>query len=219
MTGRPVPFPSARSIRATLDQVQPRSVPAWRPLRRAWTRELTDAPPATIFRIAEELIDVEPWGRLTAYELLAYHPGAMAALTPGRLQRLARGLADWIGVDTFGCYVAGPAWREGHLPTTVVNRWAASPDRWQRRLAVVCTVPLNLRARGGTGDPARTLALCRRVVADRDDMVVKALSWALRSLAVWDAAAVAAFLEEHEDAIAPRVAREVGTKLRTGRKR
>ncbi len=63
-----------------------------------------------------------------------------------------------------------------------------------------------------------TLAVCQRVVTDRDDMVVKALSWALRSLIPWDAVAVAGFLREHEEVVAGRVAREVGTKLRTSRK-
>lgn len=215
----PMPPPSATTIRADLRRAQPRSVPTWRPLRQAWSRALKDAPAPAVFQIAQALLDEEPWGRLTAYELIAYHPGAMATLTPARLRRLARGLADWVGVDTLGCYVAGPAWRDGLLTTAVVHGWARSADRWQRRLAVVCTVPLNLRARGGGGDPVRTLEVCRRVVADRDDMVVKALSWALRSLVVWDATAVATFLDEHRATLAPRVAREVGTKLRTGRKR
>ena len=49
-------------------------------------------------------------------------------------------------------------------------------------------------------------------------MVVKALSWALRSLIEWDRRAVSAFLVEHEDELAGRVKREVRTKLRTGRK-
>jgi 3-methyladenine DNA glycosylase AlkD len=49
-------------------------------------------------------------------------------------------------------------------------------------------------------------------------MVVKALSWALRSLIAWDRKAVAKFLAEHDSDLAPRVKREVRTKLRTGRK-
>jgi 3-methyladenine DNA glycosylase AlkD len=75
-----------------------------------------------------------------------------------------------------------------------------------------------VRARGGRGDVARTLAVCRQVVDDRDDMVVKALSWALRSLVEWDRSAVSAFLAQHEDTLAGRVKREVTSKLRTGRK-
>ncbi len=83
--------------------------------------------------------------------------------------------------------------------------------------ALVSTVPLNLRAAGGTGDTARTLAVCGRLAADRDDMVVKALSWALRELIVWDPDAVRSFVAIHD--LAPRVRREVTTKLETGRKR
>jgi 3-methyladenine DNA glycosylase AlkD len=187
-------------------------------MRRAWSRQLGSRPAREVIQLACRLVDDGSWGRLTAYELVAHHPGGLAALTPASIRRLGRGLADWGSVDTFACYLAGPAWREGRLPTRQVHVWLRSRDRWQRRTAVVCTVALNVRARGGRGDVARTLAVCRRVVSDRDDMVVKALSWALRSLVEWDRGAVSAFLAEHEGALAGRVQREVGTKLRTGRK-
>lgn len=65
---------------------------------------------------------------------------------------------------------------------------------------------------------ARTLDICQRLVADRDDMVIKALSWALRELVVWDRAVVHGFLDKHHDALSSRVRREVATKLETGRK-
>jgi 3-methyladenine DNA glycosylase AlkD len=83
---------------------------------------------------------------------------------------------------------------------------------------LVSTVPLNLRSRGGTGDTNRILDICQRLVADRGDMVVKALSWALRELVVWDPDAVRRFLEAHDEVLAPRVRREVRSKLETGRK-
>jgi 3-methyladenine DNA glycosylase AlkD len=97
-----------------------------------------------------------------------------------------------------------------------VHAWTRSADRWQRRLALVCTVALNVRARGGQGDAERTLGVCRRLVGDRDDMVVKALSWALRALVYWDREAVRLFLAQHDARLAARVTREVGNKLRTG---
>ena len=187
---------SAARIKAELVHAAPRNVAAWRELRRGWSRELKPLPAANVIEIAERLLDVEPWGRASAYELIAYHPCGIEALTPASIDRLARGLSDWEGVDTLGCYLAGPAWREGNLPTRHVHAWLRSKDRWQRRLAVVCTVALNVRARGGRGDVERTLAVCRRVVTDRDDMVVKALSWALRSLVEHDRGAVAGFLSE-----------------------
>ena len=85
-------------------------------------------------------------------------------------------------------------------------------------MALVSTVALNMRSHGGYGDAERTLAICRLLVEDYDDMVVKALSWALRELVGHDSKAVRAFLGEHEGVLAARVKREVRNKLRTGLK-
>ena len=83
---------------------------------------------------------------------------------------------------------------------------------------MVSTVALNVRSHGGQGDVSRTLAVCRLLVDDHDDMVVKALSWALRQLVVHDAEAVRGFIEEYEERLAARVKREVRNKLTTGLK-
>ncbi|HSJ55847.1 MAG TPA: DNA alkylation repair protein, partial [Anaerolineae bacterium] len=112
----------------------------------------------------------------------------------------------------------GPAWRDGLVDDDLVHRWARSEDRWGRRAALVSTVALNVRSQGGTGDVPRTLDVCHRLVADPDDMVVKALSWALRELVVHDPETVEAFLVEHDDVLAARVKREVRNKLRIGLK-
>lgn len=79
-------------------------------------------------------------------------------------------------------------------------------------------MPLNLRTAGGTGDTARTLAIYAQLVDDRDDMVVEALSWALRELVFWDPDAVRAFLTHHDGQIAACVRREVSSLLETGLK-
>jgi 3-methyladenine DNA glycosylase AlkD len=47
------------------------------------------------------------------------------------------------------------------------------------------------------GDTDRTVLICGELADDRDDMVVKAESWALRARAPWDPAAVVAFLDRH----------------------
>jgi 3-methyladenine DNA glycosylase AlkD len=209
---------TATHISTALKRTPPVNTEAWRTLRRRWTAELADATPKAVVKIAEQLAGLGTWERLTAYELLASHPGGIHALNAASIKRLAQGLGDWPGVDTFGCYVAGPAWREGRLETRHIHSWVRSPDRWQRRLALVCTVALNVRARGGRGDTRNTLEICDRLIDDRDDMVVKALSWALRALVQWDAPAVEQFVRDHEERLAARVKREVGTKLRTGLK-
>jgi 3-methyladenine DNA glycosylase AlkD len=83
---------------------------------------------------------------------------------------------------------------------------------------LVSTVPLNRKSLGGTGDTRRTLRVCRLLVDDRDDMVVKALSWALRELVRHDPQPVRHFLSKHESDLAARVVREVDNKLSTGLK-
>jgi hypothetical protein len=213
-----MPTLTAEIMRNALQTSPPHNVSAWRVLRRSWSRAVKSWPATQVIDLGLELIDVHPWGRLTAYELIACHPSGVAALTPDSLRRLGGGLADWGSVDAFACYLAGPAWREGRLPTRHVHAWLRSSNRWERRTAVVGTVALNVRARGGSGDVEKTLEVCRRVVADHDDMVVKAVSWALRSLVEWDPAAVAGFLKTHNAMLAARIKREVGNKLRTGRK-
>ena len=64
----------------------------------------------------------------------------------------------------------------------------------------------------------RTLAVCRLLVADHEDMVAKAMSWALRELVVHDPEAVRGFLKEHAGTLAARVKREVQNKLNSGLK-
>jgi 3-methyladenine DNA glycosylase AlkD len=215
----PLPRRWPDGVASEIDQqIRSLPLPATQPLRevrRAYSRRLRAVPAEQMVALAMALVDRQRW---VAYELLSHHPGGLDCLGAEEVERLGRGIDDWGSVDAFGCLVSGPAWRLGRLPDAVVRRWTASPDRWWRRAALVSTVPLNLRSRGGTGDTGRTLDICRRLVADPDDMVVKALSWALRQLVVWDPDAVREFLEVHDEALAARVKREVRTKLDTGRK-
>lgn len=192
---------------------------AARDVRRSFSRRLRAAPADLVLDTAVKLVagggDLE---RFVAYELVSSHTLARRALTSRWLRRLGRNVASWSAVDCFACYLAGSAWRDGQIPATLIRQWAHSPNRWWRRVALVSTVPLNNKARGGVGDARRTLAICALLVADRDDMVVKALSWALRELAKRDPIAVRAFLTRHEGDLAPRVRREVLNKLTTGLK-
>ncbi len=142
----------------------------------------------------------------------------MQLLDAAEVETLGRGIDSWWSVDAFARIISGPAWREGLLQDSVIRRWAESDDRWWRRAALVSTVALNDRSRGGTGDTVRTLDICARLAADRDDMVIKAMSWALRELVPWDPDATRRFIADHEDTLAARAKREVRSKLETGLK-
>lgn len=189
-----------------------------RAVRRAYSKRLASSSSSYVSDIALCLLDNRGVSRFVAYELIKYHPAAAASLREKLLERLGRGLDEWGEVDCFACYLAGPAWREHQISDKVIHRWARSRDHWWRRVALVSTVPLNSNAQGGSGDSARTLEVCRLLVSDRDDMVVKAMSWALRQLSKRDPKSVRQFLDEHRAVVAARVVREVGNKLSTGLK-
>ena len=208
-----------QQITADLEALPDHKTATVRALRRDWSKKLQKATPEQMLSLARQLLQHDDFNyRFIAYELIHYHRPTLHSLGEQELEQLGQGLDSWYSVDTFAPYLAGPAWREGQIGDEVVQRWAASPDRWWRRTALVCTIALNTRARGGKGDTARTLAVCRLLVADRDDMVVKAMSWALRELLIHDPQAVEAFLAEYEDVLAARVLREVKNKLTSGLK-
>jgi 3-methyladenine DNA glycosylase AlkD len=223
MTGSPrLPADVERSaveIRRRLQRLGSFDARSLRALRRALTKELAGIPARQLVSLAEHLVDEPSFGtRFIAYELILFRPEALRSLRADDLERLGDGISDWAAVDTFACYLSGPAWREKQIPDGVIRRWARSDDRWWRRAALVSTVPLNNKARGGRGDAARTLRVCEMLIDDRDDMVVKALSWALRELAKRDARSVRAFLSRFGGRLAGRVVREVNNKLSTGLK-
>jgi 3-methyladenine DNA glycosylase AlkD len=154
--------------------------------------------------------------RFIGDELIASRADALALLDLTALERLGSGISSWDQVDCFACYLSGPAWREGHVEDKAIVRWAKSKDRWWRRAALVSTVPLNVKARGGRGDARRTLRICHLLVEDREQMVAKALSWALRALVDPDPDAVRRFVDKNEGRLSALVRREVRRKLATG---
>lgn len=207
----------AAEIDAEIRALPFRNTSEVRAVRRGFSNRLAAAAPKEIVGLALKLI--EDFGyRFVAYELVHHHRATLRSLGARELERLGHGIDSWSAVDTFASYLSGPAWRDNQVSSKLIHQWARSEDRWWRRAALVSTVPLNVKARGGTGDVPRTLEVCRMLASDDDDMVVKALSWALRALVQHDPDAVREFLAEHEGVLAARVKREVRNKLTTGLK-
>jgi len=188
-----------------------------RAVRRQYSKQLTQVDAAFMLEVAHVLI-TQFNQRWLAYELVRYHKAAFRTLGAAEIEALGQDIHSWDTVDAFARILAGPAWLQGQLSDATIHQWARSTDLWWRRTALVSTVALNMRSQGGKGDVPRTLAICELLVADHEDMVVKALSWALRELIVHDAGAVETFLATHERALAARVKREVRNKLTTGLK-
>ena len=188
-----------------------------RAIRCNYSRRLKRADSEFILNLARELL--ETYGhRWIACELIRSHKAAFQSITAAELEELGQGINSWSSVDSFARTLAGPVWLRGQVSDELIYRWAHSQDRWWRRAALVSTVALNMRSQGGRGDTARTLEVCRLLVNDNEDTVVKAMSWALRELVVHNPETVREFLKEYEDVLAARVKREVKNKLTTGLK-
>jgi hypothetical protein len=132
-------------------------------------------------------------------------------------ERWRKPLCTWHDTDGLGIYVFGPwltadvASRSGKLEKLI-----RSPQICSRRLALVGTVVLNRRHE--TAIPELTLKLVDRVAAERDPLVTKAVSWALRELSKTHGDLVARYVEENSGRLPAIAVREVRNKLRTGLK-
>ena len=206
-----------REIQQHLHALSSPTAARMREIRREYSKRIASAQPEDVISLASRLLR-RGVPEFFAYELVQYHKPALQSLKAKSLEELGESINSWVAVDTFACFLAGPTWRERQVSDALIKRWARSKDRWWRRAAVVSTVPLNNKARGGSGDVDRTLMICEMLAADRDDMVVKAVSWALRELSKRDREAVRRFLSKYQEVLAPRVLREVNNKLSTGLK-
>lgn len=188
-------------------------------LAKELARGLKKAEDGEVLALVEGLVATNVHeARQVAYELLERHKVALRSLRTRQVEQLGKGNDNWLSVDTYATLVAGPSWREGRVTDAALQRWARSKDPWWRRTALVSTVALNLKARGGTGDVDRTLAICEVLADDSHPMVAKGLSWALRAAIQHDSDRVRAFLEAHDEHLPGLVRREVRKKLETGRK-
>ena len=178
------------------------------------TRQFQGEPGPYVMALARELWSLDGC-RWFSWCLARYHPEAFGSLDESQVEAFGQGIDSKDAVDSYARILSGPAWLHGLVPDDLIHRWARSEDRWWRRAALVSTIALNRRGDGGTGDTPRTLAVCRILAGDCDEMVYKALSWALRALAAHDPQAVRAFLAEYEGQLAAQVRREVMNELGT----
>ena len=156
--------------------------------------------------------------QVLGFELIAGNKKLLALMTYKDASGLMHKLDNWASVDHFSVGIFGVMWRLGEVQDRHIQRLLESDNVWERRVAVVSTVSLNLKSRGGTGDTDRTVWVCEQVVDERHPMIWKALSWALRQLSRVDPEAVESFLDEHGERMSKQVLREVRHKLDFGTK-
>jgi 3-methyladenine DNA glycosylase AlkD len=204
-------------IRSRLAELPLANTSSVRNLRRDFSRQLKARTPAIVMETALLLLEENSGTlRFFAYELVCNHKQSFESLSVADLLQLGTGINSWESVDGFGMILSGPSWREGRIPDETIRSWAASDNLWWRRAALVSTVALSRR--GLAQDVRIVTEICTHLATDREDMVVKALSWALRELSKKHPKPVREFIAQHRSTLAARVVREVENKLRTGLK-
>jgi len=195
------------------------AVPDLRKVARNTSRDLRHERRATVLDLARSLLASSAFeARQLAFEILARHEPTLTTLSIAELEELGAGNDNWASVDAFSTLIAGVLWQRGRLEDATFTAWAGSSSVWWRRTAAVSTVSLNLKDRTGKGDPPRTLMIVDLLRSDRLPIIAKAVSWALRALAIRDPVAVQEYLRSNSSALPALVRREVQRKLETGLK-
>lgn len=162
----------------------------------------------TIFALAKEFVDMAPAEIETLMEspIHEVRAGAMSIMakqyghkqtSDARRQELYDlylrrhdRINNWDLVDLAAWHVVGK-----HLverPRKILHKLARSRNMWERRTAVLATMPFAWR--GETGD---SFAIAEILMKDREDLIHKAAGWALRETGRKDGKGLRAFLDRH----------------------
>lgn len=108
--------------------------------------------------------------------LVAAYPRDPDAVYVQYLAAVGRGrINNWDLVDSSSEHIVGPQVRTGRAPESVLDDLAASPDLWERRVAVLATFDFIKH-----GDARPALRLAEALLGDQHDLIHKAVGWMLR---------------------------------------
>jgi 3-methyladenine DNA glycosylase AlkD len=107
---------------------------------------------------------------------------------------------NWDLVDCSAHKILGRAIYEGLQDVAILDRMAVSDILWERRIAIISTMYFIHK-----GQLDHTFRLAELLLADREDLMHKAVGWMLREAWKKDSAAVETFLIKHYSQI-PRTA-------------
>jgi 3-methyladenine DNA glycosylase AlkD len=147
--------------------------------------------------IADEHLEVKGLG----IEVLArYRRQFTPALLPAWKRWLARNhSANWATTDAICGLLLGPLVAAHPEQAPTVSRWAGHRNMWVRRAAIVGLIPL--ARQGGALDILYRTA--RILHADQEDLIQKAVGWALREAGKSDMDRLQRYLREN----GPRIPR------------
>ena len=180
------------------------TVPVMRSEAEAWTRHRGGLDHDELTTLARGL-----WGRplfecrAMAVIFLERNARLLNPADTDLIEYLLRNSGTWALVDGLATNVAGVL-AERHDVTATLDRWAADPDFWIRRSAMLALLrPL----RRGEGDFDRFAGYADTMLEEKEFFIRKAIGWVLREVAKKRPELVAAWL-------GPRVHRASGVTVR-----
>lgn len=159
----------------------------------ALAKEFADMPPAEIEALMESPIHEARAGAMrimaTQYKARKTTEARRKELYDLYLRRHDR-INNWDLVDLAAWHVVG-----AHLierPRKILTKLAKSKNLWERRTAILATMPLSWRR-----EPEDAFAIAEILMKDREDLIHKATGWALREAGRKNEKELRAFLDKH----------------------
>jgi 3-methyladenine DNA glycosylase AlkD len=168
-------------------------VPAARGIVRGWCRGHPDFGHDELTALAADL-----WGRpqyecrMAAQMLLIGNPALLGPADVALFEKMLREARTWALVDGLTCDLMGPLVDRYPELNQTLDRWAADPDFWIRRSALLS---LLLPLRRGAGDFERFSRYADQMLSEKEFFIRKAIGWVLRETAKKRPDLVAAWLE------------------------
>jgi 3-methyladenine DNA glycosylase AlkD len=132
--------------------------------------------------------------RMACLELLTLAAPRLSAADLAIVERLLRESGTWALVDGLAGDVAGEIGFHDPAAWPVIDGWAADPDFWIRRSALLA---LLRGIRAGQPDLMRFTRYAEAMLGEREFFIRKAIGWVLREISRRDPSWVAAFTERH----------------------
>ena len=177
-------------------------------MRRRFDRATRRAHPDSLLWLANRLLQSQILEiRVFTFSLLTRSLPSDPERSWQLLRQAARGAGDWIVVDSLA-HAYGSGILLERFRWAEIEQLVFSPSAWERRLvgSTIATLPFVDRRAGRAPEVAdRSLPILADLIGDADPNVQKALSWALRSVALIDRSRVADFCDR-EATIAARTA-------------
>src|SRR5215472_16914453 len=129
--------------------------------------------------------------RMVAVELLTLAARQLTADDLPAVAKLLRESGTWALVDGLACNAAGAIALRDPSSWPLIDAWAADPEFWVRRSALLPGI------RAGRRDLARVTRYAEPMLAEREFFIRKAIGWVLREISRRDPEWVAGWTARH----------------------